>query len=96
MAVQKIKKKSAFKTASDGRLIITEDSSGSEEEEYAHDLDSGKFISVKRITTTPYSETFLMQDMWIDLPPLYENSFYASELYVLCCMYRKLVSLFLL
>jgi hypothetical protein len=64
VAMQKIKKKkSAFKTASDGRLIITEDSSGSEEEEYANDLDSGKFNSVKRITTTPYSETFLMQDI---------------------------------
>jgi hypothetical protein len=61
VAMQKIKKKkSAFKTSSDGRLIITEDNSGSEEEEYAHDLDSGKFVSVKRITSTPYTETFLM------------------------------------
>jgi hypothetical protein len=61
VAMQKIKKKkSAFKTASDGRLIITEDSSGSEEEEYGHDLDSGKSISVKKIITTPCSETFLM------------------------------------
>jgi hypothetical protein len=67
VAVHKIKKKKkpAFKTAPDGRLIIAEESSGSgsEEEEYAHDLDSGKFVSVKRITTTAYSETFLMQDI---------------------------------
>jgi hypothetical protein len=56
VAVQKKKKKSAFKTASDGRLIITEDSCGSEEE-YAHDSNSGKFITVKRITTTQYSGT---------------------------------------
>jgi hypothetical protein len=59
-------------------------------------LDSGKFVSVKRITTTAYSETFLMQDIWIALPPLYENSFYTSELYVLCCIYWNIASLFLL
>jgi hypothetical protein len=43
--------KSVFKTAPDGRLIITEDSSDSDKGEYGHDLDSGKFITVKRITT---------------------------------------------
>jgi hypothetical protein len=57
-ALQKNKnKKSGFKTAPDGRLIITEGSSDSEKEKYGHDLDSGKFITVKRITTNtiPYN-----------------------------------------
>jgi hypothetical protein len=53
-AVQK--KKPTFKTASDGRLIITEDCSGSEEDN-AKDVDSGKVITVYEMTTTHYSET---------------------------------------
>jgi hypothetical protein len=56
VAVQK-KNKPVFKTASDGRLIITEDSSGSEGGN-AKDVDSGKFITVDKMTTTHYSETF--------------------------------------
>lgn len=55
MAVQK-KKKPLFKTASDGRLIITEDSSGSEVDS-AKDVDSGKFITVDKMTTTQFSES---------------------------------------
>jgi hypothetical protein len=43
VAVQK-KKKPLFKTASDGRLIITEGSSGSEVDS-AKDVDGGEFIS---------------------------------------------------
>jgi hypothetical protein len=54
VAVQK--KKPVFKTASDGRLIITEDSSESEGDN-AKDVDSGKFVTVDKMTTTHYSET---------------------------------------
>lgn len=56
MAIQK-KTKPEFKTASDGRLIITEDSHGSEEDN-AKDVDSGKVITVYEVTTTHYSESF--------------------------------------
>jgi len=55
VAVQK-KKKPIFKTASDGRLIIKEDSSESEGDN-AKDVDSGKFITVDKMTTTHYSGT---------------------------------------
>lgn len=51
MVMQKKNKKSEFKTASDGRLIITENNNGSEEEQ-TNDFDSSKFISVIRITAT--------------------------------------------
>jgi hypothetical protein len=63
VAVQQNKKnkKSGFKIAADGRLIITEDSTGSEKEECGHDLDSGKFVSVKRITTTSYSTPCILE-----------------------------------
>jgi len=56
VAVQK-KKKPVFKTASDGRLIITEDSSESERDD-AKDVDSGKLITVDKMTITHYSKTF--------------------------------------
>jgi hypothetical protein len=46
VAVQK-KKKPAFKTASDGRLVIREDSNGSEEE-YSKEVDSGKVITYSK------------------------------------------------
>lgn len=55
MVVQK-KKKPVFKTASDGRLIITEDSSESEGGN-AKEADSGKLITVDKMTTTHYSKT---------------------------------------
>jgi hypothetical protein len=55
VAVQK-KKKPAFKTASDGRLIITEDSSETEGDN-AKDVDSGKLITVDKMTTTLYGKT---------------------------------------
>jgi hypothetical protein len=55
VAVQK-KKKPVFKTASDGKLIITEDSSESEGDN-AKDVDSGKLITMDKMTTTLYSKT---------------------------------------
>jgi len=55
VAVQK-EKKPVFKTSSDGRLIITEDSSESEGDN-TKDVDSGKLITVDRMTTTYYSKT---------------------------------------
>jgi hypothetical protein len=55
VAVRK-KNKPVFKTASDGRLIITEDSSESEGDN-AKGVDRGKFITVDKMTTTHYSET---------------------------------------
>jgi len=55
VAVQK-RNKPIFNTASDGRLIITEDSSESEGDN-AKDVDSGKYITVDKMTTTHYSET---------------------------------------
>jgi hypothetical protein len=55
LAVQK-RNKPIFNTASDGRLIITEDSSESEGDN-AKDVDSGKYITVDKMTTTHYSET---------------------------------------
>jgi hypothetical protein len=55
VAVQK-KKKPVFKTASDGRLIIKEDSSESEGDN-AKDVGSGKLITVDKMTITHYSKT---------------------------------------
>jgi hypothetical protein len=58
VVVQK-KKKPLFKTASDGRLIITEGSSGSEVDS-AKDVDSGKFILRSQIFPVILHSRFLI------------------------------------